>query len=253
MDILIWIAALAILYAASIGSALLFEWTFKKIVHREGKLSVKTAALFATFVTAIISLPFLVLFNSGYRVIDLWGEGSMAPAPDSLLSRLPKGSATVTAPSEVLQYQGFNVTLRLAHKKFDELFNDTKSKAAPGATVQGIASVRMSPRMKAELVGDDLFIEDKGPQEQVVTLKEETVWNWRSHYEMPGHHEFKVRLHALINIDGKEAPRIIEVAEAKVAVKVNPSGWIVRHWEWIASALVLPIIGWGLKRRFDKK
>lgn len=173
--------------------------------------------------------------------------------PDSLLSRLPVGAGVIDAPEEVLQYQGFNVSVHVAKKKLDELINDIKSKAPAGTTVQGIAGVRLSPRMKAELIGDDLNIEDKGPQEQLVTLNEATVWTWRVHYETPGRHMLEVRLYALIIIDGREAPRIFQVADANVAVKVNPSGWVLRHWEWIASALVLPIIGWGLKRWLDKK
>jgi hypothetical protein len=404
MDVVIWIAALAILCAASIGSTLLFDWTSKKIAHREGKSGVKAALPFASRIAATISLLLLVQScatltpassdaqaspdakawsdlkawsnakalpdvgawsligpSSGLGIRDssraeqqqiakdptnampfghFVGEprprgspalldradgepiqarveqsreakrpaaaGSesateartraadnatasanevppvsspvpprnseprpdaapsaapetrssppgLAETPDTLLSRLPIGAGVIDAPEEVLQYQGFNVSVHLAKKKLDEMINDVKSKAPAGTTIQGIASVRLSPRMKAELIGDDLSIEDKGPQEQLVTLNEETVWTWRAYYETPGRHMLKVRLYALITIDGHEAPRIFEVADANVAVKVNPSGWALRHWEWIASALVLPLIGWGLKRRFDKK
>lgn len=109
----------------------------------------------------------------------------------------------------------------------------------------------MSPRMKAELLGEDFVIEGKEPQEQLVTQRDTTVWTWRVYSEMPGQRMLKVRIHTLVKVDGQEAPRTIEVAETQVSVKVNPSEWALRHWEWIATALVLPIIGWGLKRRFD--
>ena len=99
---------------------------------------------------------------------------------------------------------------------------------------------------------EDFAIEEKGPQEQLVTLRDTTVWTWRVHSEMTGKRTLKVRIHTLIRIDGQEAPRTIDVAEAQVAVKVNPSEWALRHWEWIATVLVLPILGWGLKRKLDR-
>jgi hypothetical protein len=248
--------------------AMWLEWrTFKNNTHRKGRSNVIRAAFFASLPAVIILIALCIIsikIDNEKRIkanieffkqlininsSDVLSTGSNI---DSLLEMLPKGSAIVTAPSEVLQYQGFDATLRLAKKKLAELIDDTESRAAPGATVKGITGVRMSPRMKAELVGEDFIIEDKGPQEQLVTLKKDTVWVWRVHSEMPGRRVLKARLHTLLKIDGQEAPRTIEVAEAEVVVKVNPSEWALRNWEWIASALMLPILGWVLKRLFDR-
>ena len=175
------------------------------------------------------------------------------PEVDAALAKLPQGSAAVTAPSEVLEYRGFDVSLRLAKMAFADLIQDTRSKAPQGTTVHGIAGVRMSPRMKAELIGEDFIIEEKGPREQVVTLNEDTVWNWRVHSESLGRHVLVVRLNTLLTAGGHEAPKTIDVAEAQINVKVNPPEWALKHWQWIASALVLPAIGWSFKRFFDKK
>jgi hypothetical protein len=175
------------------------------------------------------------------------------PEVDAALARLPQGSATVTAPSEVLEYRGFDVSLRLAKMALADLIEDTQAKAPKGAAVHGIANVRMSPRMSAELIGEDFVIEEKGPQEQVVALNEDTVWNWRVHSETLGRHTLVVRLHTLLTAAGKEAPKTIDVAETQIDVKINPPAWTLRNWQWVASALVLPVVGWGFKRLFDKK
>ncbi len=223
------------------------EWAFKKTTHKEGKSGVKSVAFLVALIPTVTFLAFFAGMHSSNDMPAVEGRDV-----DSALAELPKGSATVTAPSEVLQYQGFDVSLRLAREELTELIDDTKLNANPRETVQGITNVRMSPRMSAELVGEDFSIEDKGLKEQMVTLKEDTVWIWRVYSGMPGSRVLKVRLHTLMTINGKETPRTIEVAEAKVVIKVNPTEWALRHWKWIVSALILPIIGWGLKRLFDK-
>jgi hypothetical protein len=175
------------------------------------------------------------------------------PEVDSALAELPKGSATVTAPSEVLEYRGFDVSLRLARMALADLIEDTRAKAPKETAVHGFAGIRMSPRMKAELIGEDFVIEEKGPREQLVTLNEDTIWNWRVHSETLGRHVLIVRLHTLLKIAGEETPKTIDVAETEIDVRVNPPDWALKNWEWIATALVLPVVGWGLKRLRDRK
>jgi len=169
---------------------------------------------------------------------------------DSKLEKLPEGSAIVTAPSEVMQYKEFDVSLRLAKKELAELMNYSK---LPGTTVEGIASVRMSPRMKAEFVGGDFTIIGQGIQEQAVTLKNDTVWRWRAYSIRPGVRTFKVLLHTLVIIDGNETPKTLDVGEAIVTIKVNPAEFALRNWQWIVSVIVLPIIAWVVKQQLDNK
>ena len=250
------LGVLGVLYLVAIGVVLLIEWIYKRLTHRQQRPSVRRAALIALLPEALMLVVLAVPMyeKSGSPVSMSPRPNSTQPHPvDSALAKLPTGSATVLAPAEVLQYQGFDVLLTLSKKELADLIDSTEAGAPPGSTVKGITGVRMSPRMKAELVGEDFIIEDKGPQEQVVTIRDSTVWKWRVHSEMTGPRILKVRLHTLIKVDGQEAPRTIEVAEAHVEVKVNPSEWALRHWEWIASALVLPIVAWVFKRLTDKE
>lgn len=241
---------LGLLYLVAIGIVLVIEWIYTKLINRRQRPRLRRAALIALLPAALV-LAVSEQFNSSVSMFPS-PKSTSSHTADSALAKLPIGSATVVAPEEVLQYQGFDVLLTVAKKELADLIDSTEAGAPPNSTVKGIAGVRMSPRMKAELVGEDFIIEDKGPQEQVVTLRDNTVWKWRVHSEMTGPRILKVRLHTLIKVDGQEAPRTIEVAEAQVEVKVNPSEWALRHWEWIASALVLPFVAWGFKRLTDK-
>ena len=179
-----------------------------------------------------------------------------SPTPESFpvdikLGILPVGSAAVTAPRKVTQYQSFNVSLRLARGELAPLLADTTSAAPPGTAVAGISGVRMSPRMKAELIGDDFIVEgNESKQVQLVTEREDTTWEWRVHSDTVGSHLLTVRIDTLLIVEGAEAPRIIDVADVNIAVKVDAIEWAIRHWEWIGSGLVIPGVGWFLKRRF---
>lgn len=237
------VGALVILYFVGLGFILLTEWALKKIVHRPAGLGIKRAAWLAPIASVIV----VVALTAWMRVMNPC-DITMGLTVDALLAKLPKGSAIVIVPPEALQYKGFDVSLRLAKKNLAQLINDAKPKAPKGTIIKGIPEVRMSPYMKAELIGEDFIVEGNGLQEQSVTLKEDTVWTWRVHSERLGCRTLKFRLNTLIT--GREAPRTIEVAEVQIAVKLNPFEWTLRHWEWIATALVFPIVAWNWKRWF---
>jgi len=52
---------------------------------------------------------------------------------------------------------------------------------------------------------------------------------------------------------GRESARPVDVAEATIEVKVNARSWALNHWEWIASAIVLPVLAFALKSLFKKR
>jgi hypothetical protein len=38
-----------------------------------------------------------------------------------------------------------------------------------------------------------------------------------------------------------------------IDIKINKIGWAMNNWKWIATAIVLPLIGWLAKRKFGEK
>lgn len=172
---------------------------------------------------------------------------------DNALRKLLRGSAFVVSPSEVKQYARFDVSLYLEKGDLAPAISAAKATTPEGFSISGIENVRLSPRMKAELLGDDFVIESKGPLEQAVTLAEPTTWKWSVRGELPGSRRLTVRLHTLIKVDGQEASRVLDVAEMTISVKVDAREWALRHWEWIATAIVLPFVGWAVKQMLDAR
>ncbi|WP_454846039.1 hypothetical protein [Pseudomonas farris] len=205
-----------------------------------------TKVLWLIFASALL---ILLALGADWIALRQSSPPDMSPSPiDDTLASLPRGSAAITAPGAVEQYQEFEVLLRLTTEDLTGLLNTMKSEGSPSTVVKGISGVRMSQRMKAELLGNDFAIEDKGPKEQAVTLNEETVWSWRAYSETQGNHSLRVRLYTLLQVDGHETQRTIDVGEVIVSVTVSPLKWMQRHWEFIATGLLIPFFGWVCKR-----
>jgi len=52
---------------------------------------------------------------------------------------------------------------------------------------------------------------------------------------------------------GRGSARPVDDAEATIEAKVKAPSWAMNHWAWIASAIVLPVLGFALKSFFKKR
>lgn len=169
---------------------------------------------------------------------------------DRYLEQLPKGSAVFIAPAQADQYRRFDVTLKLENKELAAMLADAHNQA-PTEVSKGISGIHMSERMRAELIGGDFAPSgEETIQEQPSSVKEGTTWKWQVHSDTPGKHQLTGRIETLMKIDGKDTWKEIDVAEVSVDIKINELGWAMNNWKWIATAIVLPLIGWFAKRKF---
>ena len=169
-----------------------------------------------------------------------------------LIIKLPVvDSSAFTVPSEVRQYEGFEVSMHVATRKLADLINKIGAMSTEGTGIHGITG-KVSPEMKAEIVGDGFIIENQGAQEQLYIMDDETHWTWYVFPESSGNHKIKFRLHIHTYADGKDTPNIIDVADANVNVQGNLAGWMSRNWGWMVLLLIIPIVGWQLKRGYSR-
>jgi pilus assembly protein FimV len=54
-------------------------------------------------------------------------------------------------------------------------------------------------------------------------------------------------------VSGRESARPVDVAEATITAKVNAPSWAMNYWEWIASAIGLPVLGFALRSLFRRR
>jgi hypothetical protein len=180
-------------------------------------------------------------------------DAAAAPV-DAQLAALPQGSAVVAAPHQVSQYQAFSIALHLSKEALEALLEDVRRASASGSNVVGITGIRMSNKMTAELISGDCTVLGDSPKwMQAVSQQEETIWPWRVQCDSAGDKMFTVRLNTLLEIQGSESPRIIDVSDVPIHVSVNELGWVARNWQWILTTLLLPLLAWAAKRWLGKK
>jgi len=180
-------------------------------------------------------------------------DAAAAPV-DAQLAALPQGSAVVAAPHQVSQYKEFPITLHLSKAALDALLEDVRRASASGSNVVGITGIRMSNKMTAELISADCTVLGDSPKwMQAVSQQDETIWPWKVECDSAGDKMFTVRLNTLLEIQGSESPRIIDVSDVPIHVSVNELGWAARNWQWILTTLLLPPLAWAAKRWLGKK
>lgn len=195
---------------------------------------------------ALLLVLLLVPFSINFFIHIVSAEKQRATP---LVMKLPVDNTAIVAPSEIKQYERFQVSLHLDTKKLAGLINEIGAMATTGTHIQGIVGV-VSPEMKAEITGEDFIIDEQGPQEQLYIFNEETRWTWHMVSESSGRHTIKFYLHLLTYDNGKAVPAIIDVADVNMVVNASPSEWMARNWGWIVGLLALVIIGWQFRYRF---
>lgn len=177
-------------------------------------------------------------------------------AVDKALAALPKvPMAFNTPPPMNIDDVEAKVELRIGPRQLPaELI---KSITAPG-TVQ-VHEVQISNRMKAILSGDPdgLTITPLTPALQVVSGEAPSTWIWSVKPRKAGQYPVHVELEAVVKIDGEVTPRLIDVFDGIIAVTITPgqrAGQFVKDsWQWLWTALLVPVGGWWWKRRETKK
>lgn len=292
LEIVIVVVVLALLYGNALGMVLSIWWVLRRAgVTRIGVVAYKPAAWLASalFGLVVIAIVFGIAAtpqspeasstswrgaygrswsgSEGYGGPGWYGPGvgrspwSKETDPFSWqdrssveqhLGQFPPGNAVLAAPPEVKQYEGFDVALSMGRENMGKLFKDTNKVVGGGADFGFARRIRMSRRMKAELIGNGFVVEENGPQEQSVAQRGLTFWRWRVHSDWPGKRLLVARIHTLIESDGREDALSMEIATIEISVKCNLSEFLSRNWMGVVGSLVMPVVsllGWTKNRK----
>lgn len=167
-----------------------------------------------------------------------------------VIMKIPLDSNVINAPTEVRQYESFDVDLRINTQMLAEFINDIVAISSEGTSIQGITGF-ISPSMKAEITGEGFRIENPGPQNQSYGLHEATHWKWQVIPESSGVQTIKFRMHVTAIDHDHQNTYAIELAEANIVVDSDAAMWVVHNW-WV---FVLPglalFVGWKVLRRYN--
>ncbi|MEM1296914.1 MAG: hypothetical protein AAGH89_16230 [Verrucomicrobiota bacterium] len=118
------------------------------------------------------------------------------------------------------------------------------------------AAIQAAPVMEASLTGAGFEISPAGAQRQVLRQASNTNWIWSVIPRESGQQTLRLRLSAMISIQGMAAPLEVKSFEREIPVEVSlvqvASGFLKENLQLVWVVLVLPIAGF-LSRFFARK
>lgn len=117
--------------------------------------------------------------------------------------------------------------------------------------------IRASDTMEAQLTGPGFDIAPVTPAVQLVSKEAVTEWQWEVEPTKTGERRLHLTLSALIDLGGKERTYTVRTFERTLVVKVTfgerLETFVGENWQWLWTALLIPIVGLVLRWRQRRK
>jgi Divergent InlB B-repeat domain len=170
-------------------------------------------------------------------------------AIDRIIANLPRANAAFNAPTELALGESAVVQLRLSAQKS---IRELKEEITALGEKEG-ANIKVSDRMEARLTGLGFEIEAVTPETQGISGQDVTEWKWEIEPTETGTQRLHLTLTALIEVDGEASPRTVRTFErmlvVDVALSTRVSEFVGDNWQWLWTAILIPVAGWLVRRR----
>jgi Putative Ig domain len=163
---------------------------------------------------------------------------------DRVLGQLRLGNIAFNAPStmEVEEAQSVQLVLSL-----EQSIGELKSSIQALGEKEG-ARVSVSDRMQASLFGSAFGIVAVTSEEQAITSRGITSWQWEVVPRKEGSHRLYLSLTALFEVNGKDTKRSVKTFERIIEVEVTPLRrarlFVSDNWQWLCATIVIPLGLW---------
>ena len=117
--------------------------------------------------------------------------------------------------------------------------------------------IRASDAMEAQLTGAGFDVAPVTPAVQLVSKEAVTEWKWEVEPIKTGERRLHLTLSALIDLDGKDRTYTVRTFERTLDVNVTfgerLETFVSHNWQWLWTALLIPIVGLALRWRQQRK
>ena len=183
---------------------------------------------------------------------DVGLPGNMALASvDAALANLPIANIAFNTPAALPIDETADIQLVLDLKKSSDQLRQMISAAGKIETDR----IQVAPRMTARLTASssDFSVVSNTPETQAISANKPTAWSWTIHPNRSGTHSLHLDVDADIIVDGVSTPRSFRTFDKNIDVTVTIP-WRVeefarQNWQWLWTALLVPLAGWWWKRR----
>lgn len=173
---------------------------------------------------------------------------------DEIVSRLDYGTVGFYTPTELPWGETLVQEVVLSPKDTPEQLRTAMSN--PTAPAQ-FSRLQVASRMEAKLSGSGFDIEPLSEPLQAITSHRPTKWRFKLTPVKTGPQELHLSLLAHIDVDGRDAPLVVETKDALIEVDITVpqriAGMVQAHWKWLWAAVVVPTIGYFWRRKTGRK
>jgi len=174
----------------------------------------------------------------------------------SLESRLAPATAVFNSPTEMALAETKTIKLVISMSK-------SESQLVPQVQEFGeskAASIKVGSLMQAILVSNDqdgLSVVANTTNPQDLFRTEDTYWEWHVTAKKPGKYKLSLTIEIESDINGVRLQRAVKTYEEDIVVDVSTwktiKEFFTSNWQWLWTALVIPIAGYIWKRWKAKK
>ncbi len=178
-------------------------------------------------------------------------EPTADSAIEKALSELKAGKLLFNPPAEMRVGTEERVEVRIAASAAEDLTPRLKGRGTPQ-----VEAIKVGRFMTVKLTGTAFDIKALSKDDQFVGTSEFTEWSYLVKPLSPGLHNLDLAVGVRVKLQGGgEETRYYPVLDRAIRVRVNPVFSITRflsgNWQWLASALVFPLLAWWWKRRSE--
>jgi len=167
----------------------------------------------------------------------------------NFFDKMKWGNLVFTVPDsmELYETKGIHMLLSLTKsaKELQQLMNATD--------VLRERKIRVSKVMAARLKGEGFRVEPLTEALQAVDVQGETQWKWEVTALQPGVQKLHLTIDAIVNIDGRDMPHTVQSLSEEIQIHVSwpqqLSRFVAENWQWLWTAVAVPVIGWYWERR----
>ena len=162
------------------------------------------------------------------------------------LAKLPVGQVLFNPPAEMKAGIRYRIEVRVSRDTNVDLTEKLK-----GSGIPEIEKLKIAERLRVNLLGLDFFIQDLNLESQVIGDDGFTQWAWDVTPLKAGELELMLRVSLRVRLPYGEESKDHPVIERTIKVKSNlmyaGKVFLQKHWKWVITALILPVIGWAVK------
>jgi hypothetical protein len=117
--------------------------------------------------------------------------------------------------------------------------------------------IKISNRMRAELIGPGFTITPLAPEEQGVRVDEPTYWRWTITPTRSGDHSLHLNIYAVLGIPDVSSNRDVQIVlktyDKKIVVEIGimqrVTSLLREYWQWVFASILIPVVKLMMERR----